>query len=62
VSRICRDLRHRYRAFRARGFGEVRLLALFLDAIVRHEAPYDRAGGRSPPPTCRSRSVKLGAA
>ena len=39
VSGICRELRDRYRAFRARGLGEVRLLALFLDAIVRHEAP-----------------------
>jgi putative transposase len=42
VSRICRDLRDRYRAFRAKGLGEVRLLALFLDAIylpVRPEGP-----------------------
>ncbi|MEK6720940.1 MAG: transposase, partial [Chloroflexota bacterium] len=33
VSGICRELRDRYRAFRARSLGEVRLLALFLDAI-----------------------------
>ena len=42
VSRICRELRDRYRAFRARSLGEVRLLALFLDAIylpVRPEGP-----------------------
>jgi transposase-like protein len=42
VSGICRELRDRYRAFRARGLGEVRLLALFLDAIylpVRPEGP-----------------------
>jgi transposase-like protein len=42
VSRICGDLRDRYRAFRARSLGEVRLLALFLDAIylpVRPEGP-----------------------
>ena len=42
VSTICRELRDRYRAFRARGLGEVRLLALFLDAIylpVRPEGP-----------------------
>lgn len=42
VSRICADLRDRYRAFRAKGLGEVRLLALFLDAIylpVRPEGP-----------------------
>jgi len=42
VSGICRELRDRYRAFRARSLGEVRLLALFLDAIylpVRPEGP-----------------------
>jgi putative transposase len=42
VSRICRDLRDRYRAFRAQSLAEVRLLALFLDAIylpVRREGP-----------------------
>ena len=33
-----------------------------IDDAVRHEAPYDRAGGRSPLPTCRSRPAKLGAA
>ena len=42
VSTICRELRDRYRAFRARSLGEVRLLALFLDAIylpVRPDGP-----------------------
>lgn len=42
VSTICRELRDRYRAFRARSLGEVRLLALFLDAIylpTRPEGP-----------------------
>lgn len=42
VSRLCRELRDRYRAFRARSLGGVRLLALFLDAIylpVRPEGP-----------------------
>ena len=42
VSGICRELRDRYRAFRARSLGEVRLLALFCDAIylpVRPEGP-----------------------
>jgi hypothetical protein len=39
---ICRELRDRYRAFRARSLGEVRLLALFMDAIylpVRPDGP-----------------------
>lgn len=42
VSTICRELRDRYRAFRARSLGDVRLLALFMDAIylpVRPEGP-----------------------
>ena len=42
VSTICRELRERYRAFRARSLAEVRLLALFTDAIylpVRPEGP-----------------------
>jgi putative transposase len=42
VSTVCRELRDRYRAFRARSLGEVRLLALFLDAIylpVRPKGP-----------------------
>ena len=42
VSTVCRELRDRYRAFRARSLGEVRLLVLMLDAIylpVRPEGP-----------------------
>lgn len=42
VSGVCRELRDRYRAFRAKSLGEVRLLALFCDAIylpVRPDGP-----------------------
>ena len=42
VSAVCRELRDRYRAFRAKSLGEVHLLSLFLDAIylpVRPEGP-----------------------
>ena len=42
VSTICRELRDRYRAFRARSLADVRLLSLMLDAIylpVRPEGP-----------------------
>lgn len=42
VSTVCRELRDRYRAFRARSLGETRLLVLMLDAIylpVRPEGP-----------------------
>ena len=34
----------------------------FDDQAVRHEAPLNRVGCRSPPPGCRSSSVKRGAA
>lgn len=33
VSTVCRELRDRYRAFRARSLAQIRLLALFTDAI-----------------------------
>ena len=42
ASTVCRELRDRYRAFRARSLAEVRLLALFMDAIylpVRPDGP-----------------------
>jgi len=42
VSGICRELRDRYRAFRARSLADVRLLSLMLDAIylpVRPDGP-----------------------
>lgn len=42
VSGVCRELRDRYRAFRARSLGGIRLLSLMLDAIflpVRPDGP-----------------------
>jgi transposase-like protein len=42
VSTVCKELRDRYRAFRAKSLGEVRLLSLMLDAIflpVRPDGP-----------------------
>jgi hypothetical protein len=36
---------------------------VFIDALVRHEAPFVPSGGeRTPPPGCRSNRVKLRAA
>jgi putative transposase len=62
VSRICSAVGEEFAAWRARDLSRVRLDYLFLDGSVRHEAPSDRAGGRSPPAVCRSRSLKLRAA
>jgi putative transposase len=39
ASRICRELRDRYRAFCARSLAEIELLALFLDAIYLPTRP-----------------------
>lgn len=39
ASRICEELRERYRAFRARSLAEVKLLVLFLDAIYLPTRP-----------------------
>ena len=39
VSDICKGLRDRYAAFRARSLGEIRLLALYLDAIFLATRP-----------------------
>ena len=61
VSRICAELDAVVQPFRERRLDHVSFPYVFLDAIVRHEAPLDRAGCRSPPPACRSRLVKLGA-
>ncbi len=39
VSRICRELRHRYRAFRNKTLAEINVLALFLDAVYLPTRP-----------------------
>ena len=62
VSRICAGLDAEVAAFRSRPLDETAYPYLWLDATVRHEAPYDRVGWKSPPPGCRSSPVKLGAA
>ena len=62
VSRICAGLDAEVAAFRSRPLDETAYPYLWLDATVRHEAPYDRVGWKSPPPGCRSSPVKLRAA
>jgi putative transposase len=62
VSEITDQLWEHYQAFCRRDLSTFDVCYLFLDSIVRHEAPCDRVGGKDPPPTCRSKPVKLGAA
>src|SRR5207244_39560 len=45
ASRICRELRDRYKAFCARSLAEVNLLALYLDANLPADAAERREGG-----------------
>ena len=61
VSRMCAELDKEVENFRARKLTGP-YPYIWLDATVRHEAPYHRAGGRNPPTVCRSRSPKLEAA
>ncbi len=47
ASRICRELRDRFRAFMARDLSELRLVTLFMDAIYLPVRPLRREGGRA---------------
>jgi hypothetical protein len=51
-----------YQAFCQRDLSDRDYVYVWCDGVVRHEAPCDRAGGRSPPVVCRSRPLKLRAA
>ncbi len=61
VSRLCEELDTEVERFRSRKL-EGAYPYIWLDATVRHEAPYHRVGGGNPPTICRSRSPKLEAA
>jgi hypothetical protein len=56
-SRICEDIRERYRQWCRRRLEAHDIVYLFLDAIVRHEALFVRAGCKAPPPGCHSSLV-----
>ena len=62
VSRICAEIDEQVEVFRTRRLDHLEFPYVFVDATVRHEAPYNRVGWKDPPPACRSRPLKLGAA
>jgi putative transposase len=62
VSRMAKDLDAEVAAFRNRPLDQGPYTYVWLDAMVRHEAPTDRVGGKDPPAACRSRPLKLEAA
>ena len=47
ASRICKELRERFEAFKRRDLYDVRLVALFLDAIFLAGPPERAQGGRA---------------
>jgi transposase-like protein len=48
--------------FMRRDLSSVDYVYVWVDGIVRHEAPFDRVGWKDPPAACRSRPLKRGAA
>jgi putative transposase len=62
VSVLARELDAVVEAFRSRPLDAGPYTYMWLDALVRHEAPSDRVGGKDPPSACRSRLMELEAA
>lgn len=48
ASRLCRELKERFQAFRERDLSSLRLVCLFLDAILLPVRPPGAEGGRAP--------------
>lgn len=62
VVRLTKSFQDEHEAFSSRTLAGVDYVYIWVDGIVRHEAPSDRVGCKDPPAACRSRSLKLGAA
>ena len=62
ITRLTGQWQADYQAFCGRDLADRDYVYCWVDGIVRHEAPSDRAGGRSPLAVCRSRPLKLRAA
>jgi hypothetical protein len=62
VTRLATQWQAERAGFLARDLSDRDDVYCWADGVVRHEAPYNRAGGRSPPAVCRSRPLKLRAA
>ena len=62
VGRLLAAWQADYEVFCRRDLSDRDYVYVWADGVVRHEAPYNRAGGRSPPAVCRSRPLKLRAA
>lgn len=60
--RIKEEWEAEYKAWRERPLENERFIYTWADGVVRHEAPCNRVGCKSPPSVCRSRPWKLEAA
>jgi hypothetical protein len=62
VGRLLAGWQADYEAFCGRELADRDYVYLWADGMVRHEAPFDRAGCKGQPAVCRSRPLKLRAA
>jgi transposase-like protein len=62
ITRLTTSWQEERQRFSKRSLAEVDCVYVWVDGIVRHEAPLDRVGGKDPPVACRSRPLKLRAA
>jgi hypothetical protein len=62
ICRLATQWQAEREAFAQRDLGGVDYVYCWADGVVRHEAPYNRAGCKGPPVVCRSRPPKLRAA
>ena len=62
VQRLTEAWQAEHQRWQERSVASVDYVYLWADGVVRREAPSIRVGWKDPPPVCRSRPVKLGAA
>jgi hypothetical protein len=62
VGRLLAAWQADYQSFCGRDLADRDYVYCWADGVVRHEAPYSRAGCKGPPAVCRSRPLKLRAA
>ena len=62
IQRLTREWSGELKEFGQHDLSKVDYVYLWADGVVRHEALRNRVGCKSPPPACRSRSLKLEAA
>ena len=62
ITRLAESFQDELEAFMRWDLSTTDYVYVWVDGIVRHEAPTDRVGGKDPPATCRSRLLKLEAA